>query len=1219
MGDLEQFEDMLLRSARNGDIKTVEEILKAHLDGKVNLDISCKGKTKSNQGWTPLHLASYFGHYDVAEALLQHGAAIDELNDAGDTPLHKAALTNREDVVLLLLEHGASVTTINGEGLRPSDLPRDLQVTKLIVAAEKTEQRRKEERILHYAREGKAEEVTKLLREAGAPNVNCVDSQGNTSLHCTAYRGHIDVAVVLLQNGCDPSIRNLNGQTAYDMAQTQQMQQVLKVQPVRSFHHSVSRFEGPLLRQMRILGWRMVWGVLERGVLTFFNSRADASSGVRRRDYKYLDNSKVIPMVGGDGAMFVIQYNDGTCHRLAATPDPLHPASINRQKWVAVLNNHIRFSTHYVQHGLCVDDEDDDIVDRTVKPLGCMSDALQTATAHQQLMEQQVEEVMATLASLDLDHSQQGGVHDVIKRFSVLAGTACNMSTSLTHCLSLMKQQEEVRDLQLKEEREKVRVLEESLRVLATEHHELEESIASHVSSSGSSIYNTPANSYVSLPRPRRFFDAVSDDEFFDAFSQDDNGSGRTLVNLPSPCGSECSTNTLVSCMSSLPTDPQSPQSPSHVLSNAPCAPTSTPVCGVGFVSGHVEGTTYTVSPHVLNSGWEVLEDGDTYKIVQSGILTDSTTSVTGAQTSSLGQTVSGTLTGLVNTVSGMLTGTAHTTISSGIMNTSSPEGVNREMNAQLSISSQSRGSHISSSMAVETPLVKTSDLSDHSDGSDETVTSDSHRCSELEEKSSFSLVSLGGTRYCSPYVGPQRLWHSWGRTSLPAEQFQSNDFSLWSVLKQCIGKELSKITMPVVFNEPLSFLQRMAEYMEYAWLLEKADQAQDPIVRMQYVTAFAVSGLASNWERVGKPFNPLLGETYELQRDNYRIVCEQVSHHPPVSAFYADSEHWNFHGSIHPKLKFWGKSVEIQPKGILTVELPNHGEAYTWSNVNCCVHNIIVGKLWIEQYGSMEITNHATGHKSVVTFKTAGWFSKDLHRIEGFIIDRRKKKLCFLYGKWTDFLRATDNTSYDEYMKTNAHKFRRSDKKKSEDGSAGASPAHTPRKVFKKLNTITSSFRMSSDTEAGVEVEDGEPPEEPEEGGYPRTDSSYSIDIPNSSTLWEADPRPLTSPQYYHFTLFAMSLNELSEELRRTLGPTDCRLRPDIRLLESGDIDAAANEKNRLEEKQRDARKSRKKGKEEWKARWFEQGTNPFTRQADWLYSGGYWDRNFDETIDIF
>jgi hypothetical protein len=35
------------------------------------------------------------------------------------------------------------------------------------------------------------------------------------------------------------------------------------------------------------------------------------------------------------------------------------------------------------------------------------------------------------------------------------------------------------------------------------------------------------------------------------------------------------------------------------------------------------------------------------------------------------------------------------------------------------------------------------------------------------------------------------------------------------------------------------------------------------------------------------------------------------------------------------------------------------HNEAYTWTNPTCCVHNIIVGKLWIEQYGNMEITNH--------------------------------------------------------------------------------------------------------------------------------------------------------------------------------------------------------------------------------------------------------------------
>lgn len=62
------------------------------------------------------------------------------------------------------------------------------------------------------------------------------------------------------------------------------------------------------------------------------------------------------------------------------------------------------------------------------------------------------------------------------------------------------------------------------------------------------------------------------------------------------------------------------------------------------------------------------------------------------------------------------------------------------------------------------------------------------------------------------------------------------NDYNIWSVLKNCIGKELSKITMPVVFNEPLSFLQRMAEYMEYSHLLRLASQQTDPNIRMQYV-----------------------------------------------------------------------------------------------------------------------------------------------------------------------------------------------------------------------------------------------------------------------------------------------------------------------------------------------------------------------------------------------
>lgn len=76
---------------------------------------------------------------------------------------------------------------------------------------------------------------------------------------------------------------------------------------------------------------------------------------------------------------------------------------------------------------------------------------------------------------------------------------------------------------------------------------------------------------------------------------------------------------------------------------------------------------------------------------------------------------------------------------------------------------------------------------------------------------------------------------------------------------------------------------------------------------------------------------------------------------------------------------------------------------------------------------------------------------------------------------------------------------------------------------------------------------------------------------------------------QFYQFTLFAMSLNEMKPGV--ALCPTDSRLRPDIRKLEAGDIDGAALEKTRLEEKQRDVRKAKKSKKgEEFTPRWLVQ-----------------------------
>ncbi|XP_076133442.1 oxysterol-binding protein-related protein 2b [Alosa pseudoharengus] len=458
----------------------------------------------------------------------------------------------------------------------------------------------------------------------------------------------------------------------------------------------------------------------------------------------------------------------------------------------------------------------------------------------------------------------------------------------------------------------------------------------------------------------------------------------------------------------------------------------------------------------------------------------------------------------------------------------------------------------------------------------------DSDESCEGMSEASFKDAVADGAQKNNGSV-PQENGIKKRRTTLPAAMFSRNNFSVWSILKKCIGLELSKITMPIVFNEPLSFLQRITEYMEHTYLIQKACSQTDPIERMQTVAAFAVSAVASQWDRTGKPFNPLLGETYELAREDqgFRLISEQVSHHPPVSAFHTESldGDFTFHGSIYPKLKFWGKSVEAEPKGTITLELLKHKEAYTWTNPYCCVHNVILGKLWIEQYGTVEIVNHSTGDKCVLNFKPCGMFGKDLHRVEGYIQDKSKKKRCVIYGKWTECMWSVDPQTFEGNKKSDKKGCADTKKQKQEESGGG---------------------------------------ENDEADDMPEMQESVAV-IPGSTLLWRISSRPAHSAQMYNFTNFAVTLNELEPGMEGVLAPTDCRLRPDIRAMENGYMDEASKEKERLEEKQRASRKERAREQEDWSTRWFQSGTNPYTGSQDWLYTGGYFNRKYTDCPDIY
>uniref|UniRef100_A0A671YAN1 Oxysterol-binding protein n=1 Tax=Sparus aurata TaxID=8175 RepID=A0A671YAN1_SPAAU len=246
-------------------------------------------------------------------------------------------------------------------------------------------------------------------------------------------------------------------------------------------------------------------------------------------------------------------------------------------------------------------------------------------------------------------------------------------------------------------------------------------------------------------------------------------------------------------------------------------------------------------------------------------------------------------------------------------------------------------------------------------------------------------------------------------RTCLPAPCPDTSNINLWNILRNNIGKDLSKVSMPVELNEPLNTLQRMCEELEYSELLDKAAETEDPFERMVLVAAFAVSGYSSTYYRAGsKPFNPLLGETYECIREDkgFCFFSEQVSHHPPVSACHCESKNFTFWQDVRWKNKFWGKSMEILPIGTVNLTIPRFGDHYEWNKVTTCVHNILSGRRWIEHYGEITIRNtKSSACLCKLTFVKGNYWSSNVNEVQGFVMDQEGKVIHRLFGKWHEGL----------------------------------------------------------------------------------------------------------------------------------------------------------------------------------------------------------------------
>ncbi|EST06283.1 Oxysterol-binding protein [Kalmanozyma brasiliensis GHG001] len=357
-------------------------------------------------------------------------------------------------------------------------------------------------------------------------------------------------------------------------------------------------------------------------------------------------------------------------------------------------------------------------------------------------------------------------------------------------------------------------------------------------------------------------------------------------------------------------------------------------------------------------------------------------------------------------------------------------------------------------------------------------------------------------------------------RKQLPAK-VSGDEVSLFSMLKKNVGKDLSTISFPVSFNCPLSLLQAAAEEYEYASdLLTRAAKSEDWVDRISLVGAFAVSGYASTKLRNSrKPFNPLLGETFECVREdkNLKFLAEKVVHQPPIVAFYAEGKGWKAQGWSAVKNKFWGKSLELIPEGAIRIEFGD-GDVFSINKPSSFMRNLLAGNKYLEHVGELTVTNESSGQRAVIEFKEGTMWggSGSRNGVEGKVYDANDSNVTSLKGKWSDnFSRQKDKDNYQ--------------------------------------------------------------------------------------MLWEANEMPRDAEDYYGFTHFAMSLNEITDDIKDILPPTDSRLRPDQRAFEEGEVDKAEDLKKKLEEAQRSRRKKLEESGDSHKPKWFHKSKDA----PEWVYGG--------------
>lgn len=303
------------------------------------------------------------------------------------------------------------------------------------------------------------------------------------------------------------------------------------------------------------------------------------------------------------------------------------------------------------------------------------------------------------------------------------------------------------------------------------------------------------------------------------------------------------------------------------------------------------------------------------------------------------------------------------------------------------------------------------------------------------------------------------------------------------------------------------------------------------------------------------------------------------MSHHPPIGASHCETPNWVYYQTQSVKTKFLGNSLDVTPIGVSHVVLKKYNEHYQWPNIKTIVHNLIIGRMWVDHFGPCPVTvtkndtNEPIPIKGDLKYKQCGWFGRGWHEIEGFIV------------------RLPEGAGGPQAPASSSS----SSKKKGDEGAV----------QMLELSGKWTEQVSATATNHGKALAD------------PNSGLTFNTKTP--TVVWKHTNGLTQNPTFvkHEWSDVTVDLVTINDEILRAIPLTDARLREDRYLLQLGDIKKASASKHALEEAQRARKRNRDAAgaSTTWTPRYFElqrtadgQVAKNFLGDDQWVSKGNYW-----------